>query len=231
MDRRTFLGGAVAGMGLLAGCAGGGGATTQGERAPLTDSSGRTPGPNVPDHDATAGIAAQPRLGNFEGHTIVAFEDPSCTRCRAFERDVVPRIRSNLVDGGSTTMVVRGYPVVYPWGEPACQALEAVYAREPDAFWQLWHHYFDTQPEFDEGNVLDRTETFLAAETSVDAAAVVSNARERTHDSAVQTDLDAGMAAGAGRTTPSLFFFRDGEYVTKAQGSVSYQVVASALGE
>jgi protein-disulfide isomerase len=248
MDRRQFLATAgTAALATLAGCGGTDNESTPADTGGTTDDTndgmgGTTTdggmdgmsadiGPNVPDHEATAGVLAQPRLGNFEGHTVVAFEDPSCPRCRAFEKQVVPEIRSKLVEGGSTTFVARGYPVVYPWGDPAAKALEATYTRDAGAFWSLWEHYYDAQSEFSTDNVLDRTASFLSSETGLDGDSVVAAVENGDADPAVQTDLDAGMAAGAGRTTPSVFVFADGEYVTKVQGSPSYRVIATALGE
>lgn len=190
-------------------------------------------GTPLADHPAAAGIADQPRKGPEPSETdavIVAFEDPSCTRCRAFEQETVPRIEDELVEPGRAAFVFRGYPVVYPWGEPATHALEATYTRNADAFWALKDHYYATQPEFSTDNVLDRTRSFLASETPVDVDAVVDAVETGTTDAAVQADLDAGMEAGAGRTTPHVFLFRDGVYRTKAAGSVSFSVVRNALG-
>lgn len=184
-------------------------------------------------HPAARAIAAQPTRGPDPAEAtgvVVAFEDPSCTRCRAFERDTVPELRAELVDTGQVSLVVRTYPVIYPWGEPAVQALEAAYARDEAAFWGLFDHYFAEQPRFDRDNVLDRTEAWLADNTDLDAAAVVADARNGAYDEAVQTDLRAGKDAGAGRTTPHVFLFRDGEYRTKAAGSVSFDLIRSALG-
>jgi protein-disulfide isomerase len=226
VNRRTFLATAAASAGVgLAGCLGGGAEST------ATAAGGG--GSDLQTHDATTGLADQPSLGPAPGEatgTIVAFEDPSCTRCRAFEQQTVPKIRSDLVEPGTATFVLRGYPVVYEWGKPAVQALEATLARDEEAHWALVDHYFDTQDEFSTGNVLDRTEQFLADETDVDAAAVVGDADAEAYDDQVQADLDAGDAGGADGITPTVFLFRDGTYQTKARGSVSFSVVKGALG-
>jgi hypothetical protein len=239
MHRRDALRstGALALAGL-AGCAGttfGGGGSGDGG-----DGGDGNTGP-IPDHPATAAVASQPHRGDLGGTMVVAFEDPSCPRCKAFEAQTVPRIESNLVEPGLASYVFRGYPVVYPWGDPASHALEATFDRSEDAFWSLASYYFDNQNSsgvaggggsggFSTDNVLERTRQFLNDETAVDGDAVVSDTRDGAFDDAVQTDLDAGEAAGAGRTTPHVFIFDDGEYLTKAQGSVSYDLIASALG-
>lgn len=235
MHRREFLAAGLAASTVLAGCSGSGDGAggDDGDGSGTDGGTGTAAG--VPSHASTADLAAQPRLGPDPAEArglIVAFEDPSCPRCRRFERDIVPQIRSNLVEPGDAAYVFRGYPVVYEWGEPATRALEATYDRSPDAFWSLVAHYFDEQDAFRSAGVdrvYPRTREFLAANTDFDAEAVVEDAERGAFDPAVQSDLDAGMAAGAGRTTPHVFLFRDGEYRTKAAGSVSYETVASVL--
>jgi hypothetical protein len=44
----------------------------------------------------------------------------------------------------------------------------------------------------------------------------------------VETDLSASEAADVSGT-PTVFFFRDGEYRTRATGSVSFEFVTGAL--
>jgi protein-disulfide isomerase len=245
VTRRSVLartGGVVGSLPVLSGCLGrsGGAATSTSTPPPSADATASpttTPSTtadgtgSLPDHPALRAVESQPRLGPdpaTAAAVVVVFEDPSCPRCAAFERDTVPKIRSELVDAGTAAFVSRGYPVVYPWGKPATQALESTYERDADAFWALAEHYFTNQREFDTDNVHAKTRAFLAAETAVDADAVVDDATNRRHDDAVQADLAAGRDAGA-NATPTVFLFRDGEYRTKASGSVSYRLVKNAL--
>lgn len=182
------------------------------------------------EHPAADGLAAQPFDGPGPAEAtavIVAFEDPSCPRCRRFEQETVPKLRENLVDPGHAAFVFRGFPVVYEWGKPAAQALESTYARDEAAFWSLAAFYFDQQPSLGTDNVLEQTESFLA-DVDVDAAAVVGDAREKAHDDAVQVDLDAGNGAGYS-ATPSVALFEDGAFVTTVTGAQSYDVYANAL--
>ncbi len=234
MRRRTFL--SVTACTAVAGCSSdtqsaddGGGGETATDTA--TEEQGTTDGPAA----ALRELDTQPMRGpapEDASGLIVAFEDPSCPRCRVFEQNIVPKIRSNLVDSGRATYVFRGYPVIYPWGEPGTHALEATYGQDSDAFWSLTDHYFENQDEFrgkSAEEVYAKTESFLASETELDAAAVIETAQGESADTAVQTDLSAGRDAGAGRTTPHVFLFRDGEYQTKAAGSVSYETIEAVL--
>ena len=216
MNRRRVLALAGAGIvGSLAGCGGG---------------SGGKSGKPVEEHPAAASLDGLPRQGNLGGHVVLAFEDPSCSRCAAFHENTVPRIRSNIVDEGVGAYVFRTYPVVYQWGKPATQALEATYAHNGGAFWALLDHHFTEQSQFDTDNVLGRTETFLNQSTDLDGSAVVEDARNEVHDDAVRANVSAAEDAGLGRTTPVVLLFRDGEFVQKANGSVSYDLVSEALG-
>lgn len=181
------------------------------------------------NHPAAAGLDSQPRLGDNEENVVIVFEDPSCPTCRRFEENAVSKVESDLVAEGSASLVYRGFPVVYPWGEPANHALEATFDREADAFWALKDYYFDNQSSFDSDNVLDSTAQFLDDETTVDGAAVVEDVRNDAYADAVQTDVDAAEAAGV-VGTPSVFLFKDGEYLTKAAGNVSFEIILTAYG-
>ena len=234
LTRRQTL--AVGGAALvsLAGClgtvGGGGGGGGEGDGSDGMDDTTETT-QSLQSHPAAQGLASQPSLGPADASaTIVAFEDPSCPRCRAFEQNTVPKIRAELVDSGQARFVARTYPVIYEWGGPAVQALEATYARSEESFWGLFEQYFAEQESFSTENVLPQTETWLSENTSLDAGAIVADAAAEAYDDAVQLDLDAGEAASVGRTTPTVFLFRDGEYVTRAGGSVSFELVSSALG-
>lgn len=239
MKRRRFV---ATGMALsIAGCAGGDEADGEsgGDGTDGASNGDAGPATGTPDglasHPAGRDLAVQPRDGPPPGEatgTVVAFEDPSCSRCARFEREVVPELRAELVDPGTVSYVFRGYPVVYAWGDPAARVLEAVHARDAAAHWTLTDHYFENQGDYsgaEPAAVYDRTETFLAEATDLDATAVVDAARSGDADPAVQTDLSAGEAAGAGGTTPHLFLFRDGEFRTKSAGYTGLETIRGVL--
>ncbi|PSP88430.1 hypothetical protein BRC90_07455 [Halobacteriales archaeon QS_4_69_34] len=138
-------------------------------------------------------------------------------------------MESGPITDGELTYIYRNFPYAFPWGEPAMQALEATLARSEPAHWALKAHYFAEQSKFGGGNVLDRTEAFLASETDVDAAAVVADAEAKAFVEAVRTDIDAGEAAGV-VSTPTFYLFDDGQFLTEVRGAQSYDVFASALG-
>jgi protein-disulfide isomerase len=231
--RRAFLAAGAGGLAALAGCTALGGDEGAGDAGdgPATGTATGTRGA-LGGHPAATGLADQPALGPPPADAtavVVAFEDPSCTLCRRFETNTFPTLRSEYIEAGDLSFVFRGYPVVYPWGEPAVQALESTFAASESAFWALKDHYYAEQDAFGTGNVLDRTGTFLAEETDVDAASVVDDARNGRHDAAVQADVEAARAADAGGQTPIFYLFRDGAFRTKVQGPQGADVFAAAL--
>lgn len=181
------------------------------------------------DHPSATGINDQPTLGDRgRDGVIVAFEDPSCPTCRRFNQNTFPQVKSDLVASGDAAYVFRGYPVVYEWGGPATQALEATFDRDPAAIWDLKSFYFDNQGDFSTDTVHERTRTFLNDNTEVDGDAVVTDVNEDAYADAVQTDFDAGQAAGASGT-PTFFLFRDGEYQTKVSGAQDFTIFENVL--
>ncbi|PSP93796.1 thioredoxin [Halobacteriales archaeon QS_4_62_28] len=204
-------------------------ATTGGTLAALTGCAGAENSDAPFDHASTMGIADQPTLGSLDrSGVIVAFEDPSCTTCRRFNQNTFPQIEADLVESGDAAYVFRGYPIIYPWGDPASHALEATLDRDPRAMWALKTHYFDTQDQFSTENVLDRTAQFLTDETEVDGTAVVNDVESDAYADTVQVDLDAGEAAGAS-STPTFYLFRDGEYQTTVSGAQDFTVFENVL--
>lgn len=217
-SRRGFLAaaGAVSAVGVT-GCLGGG-----------NDGGGGTP---LSEHPIGEGLSDWPFLGAdpFEASaTVVALDDPSCPRCAAFHVDTVPEIEANLVqDGGS--FVNRPYPVVYDWGPPAAQSLEAVFDRDEEVFWELQAFYFENQSDFGTGNVLERTEGWLDENTDLDGGAVVEDVRNDEYQDRIQATLDAAEDAEAGQVTPVVYMFRDGELRSVGTGRVSYTTIENAL--
>jgi protein-disulfide isomerase len=197
------------------------------------DTASSSGGQSINSHPAASNLAAQPRLGDLDEsqHTIIAFKDPSCPRCRAFKESTVPEIKRQLIDPNKGAYILRNYPVVYPWGEPASQALEATLERSETAHWKLQNYYYDMQRDLSTENVHGKTQTFLESNTEVTASAVIADVKSDAYSDAVTADINAAERADLDGTTPSILLFRNGQYVTTAAGSISYDVIATALGE
>nr|WP_276657427.1 thioredoxin domain-containing protein [Haloquadratum walsbyi] len=228
MNRRTFITSTGATTMFLTGCLSG-----NNEANSSNDTAGSSGGQSINSHPAASNLAAQPRLGDLDEsqHTIIAFKDPSCPRCRAFKESTVPEIKRQLIDPNKGAYILRNYPVVYPWGEPASQALEATLERSETAHWKLQNYYYDMQRDLSTENVHGKTQTFLESNTEVTASAVIADVKSDAYSDAVTADINAAERADLDGTTPSILLFRNGQYVTTAAGSISYDVIATALGE
>lgn len=183
-------------------------------------------------HAAARDAGNEPTLGPPPGEgkaTIIAYEDPSCHACREFETGPFEKLRTELVEPGDLSFVYRTFPHVQAWAMPATRALEATYAHDAEAFWQLKTYFYEEQGSFSTRNVYSKVDAFLQAETSVDAGVVVADAKAGKHDAAIQSDMAVVEEVGM-KYTPMFFLYRDGEYRSNAVGSQSYSVFKNALG-
>lgn len=206
--------------------------TETGTATPASDSTQSEASVSAISHVAAKNAGNEPTLGPAPGEgkaTIIAYEDPSCPSCREFETGTFPELREKLIEPGDLSFVYRTFPHVQQWAMPATQVLESAYAADAEAFWSLKAHFYEEQGAFSSDNVFSKSQAFLDAETSVDAAVVVEEAKQGKHDAAIQADTKVRKEADV-KYTPTFFMFRDGEYRTKAVGSQSYSVFKNSLG-
>lgn len=179
------------------------------------------------DHPATAGIESVPSIGEESDKRIVAFEDPSCQTCARHSRTAFPDLEEDA-RSGELVYYVRTIPVVRDWSRAACNALFATHDREAEAFWTLSEAYYEGQSGTNTENVYERTRGYLE-DTSVDAEAVVEDARQERFDGEVNANMSAMRDADVG-ATPTFFLFDENGFVTSTSGPRSYDVFATALG-
>lgn len=218
MDRREFVASVAAlSSAGVTGCLGGGGENDDGDTVPLSS------------HPISEGLDEQPSIGSSDAPTaVVAFEDPSCHSCHRFETNVLPTMREEMIDTGDTRFYYRLFTQpVQAWGTGASKALEATYARDEDAFWELKNFYYD-EFDFTTDDVLPRTQEFLS-DTDVDGDSVIESARNGEFDDAVESDKEVGGRAEV-RGTPTFFLVDDDEVVAQVVGPQSTSVFRNALG-
>lgn len=180
------------------------------------------------DHPATAGIEDVPRIGEDSEKRIVAFEDPSCPTCAQHSRTAFPDLEEDARNG-ELVYYMRNIPVVEPdWSRPACNALFSTHDRDEEAHWTLLNSYYEGQRQTNAENVLSRTESYLE-DTSVDAEAVVDDARQERFDDKVNANTSAMRDADV-RATPTFYLFDSDGFVTEASGARGYNTFSTALG-
>lgn len=99
----------------------------------------------------TINIEGQPTLGYQKAPIhIVVFEEPKCSNCRLFNRQVLPQIKKELIDTRKATYTV--IPVSFlPGSLPAAMALLCAYHQDPgypnpELFFLFLDYLFEHQP-------------------------------------------------------------------------------------
>lgn len=204
----------------LTGCLGGGSAGGEG--------GGGGGSTSFEDHPATAGIDSVPSIGEGSERQIVAFEDPSCPTCARHSRRAFPTLEEDANEG-RLVYHMRNIPVVHPeWSRPACNALFATQERDAETYWTLLNSYYEGQGGTNAENVYERTRGYLEG-TSVDAEAVVEDARQERFDGEVNANLSAARDSDV-RATPTFYLFDSDGFVTSTSGARGYNTFSTALG-
>lgn len=210
--RRRFLAATVAGLAGSAGC---------------TALSGSDGPADLRSHPATADLDSQPTLGPDPGDAeavAVAFLSTSCSLCAGFENGALPEMRRKLVEEGRLSFVYRESTESLTG-----QVLEAVHARDEDAFWALHDHLYANFLEMQDKGSFTVAMSYLREESSFDADAVLEAATTDVHENAVRTDVAAAYEADVDGEI-GIVCFREGEYRTTVTTPHSYDVFATALG-
>lgn len=184
------------------------------------------------DHPATRELGREPTIGDYPDETgaiIVEFQDVSCEVCAEFDAKTFPELYANLIQPGKATFVSRDFPHTQEWTHPATHALDATYARDHGAYWELKSRYYAHQHEYTMDNIYSRTRRWLADHTTLDPEAVLRDVRGEAYAGAVERDESVKQDAGV-NGTPTFFLFRDGEYRTKLRGNQDYKVFENSLG-
>ncbi|WP_266081780.1 DsbA family protein [Haladaptatus caseinilyticus] len=185
-----------------------------------------------PNHSSARGVFDEPTRGPVpfsNKGTLIVFEDPSCPNCLHFEKETYPKLKRNYIDKGDLSLVYRSFPVVEKWGVDATHALEAVYLKNEQSFWNLKKYYFDNQDQFDTDNIFDKTKRYLEKNTSLNGEEIIRNAESKAVKANINEDLTVGKRAGI-RGTPTFFAFRSERYITEIIGRQSYSIFKNVLG-
>jgi protein-disulfide isomerase len=77
--------------------------------------------------------------------TIIEFGDYQCPSCRAFWREVEPRLRKEYVDTGKVKLVFADFPLVQIHPEAMLAAMAVDCAGDQDKYWQYHDKLFREQ--------------------------------------------------------------------------------------
>jgi len=89
----------------------------------------------------------QPVIGEKDAPvTMVVFSDFSCPHCAIFDKTVLPKIKSELVDTGKAKLYFMNFPFINNSSTVAASASEAVYKQNPKEFYKFYRGVYDLQP-------------------------------------------------------------------------------------
>jgi protein-disulfide isomerase len=144
--------------------------------------------------------------------TIVEYSDFQCPFCKRGYDTIEQQVLKQY--DGKVKFYFKNYPLPFhPWAQPAAIAAECAKMQKPEAYWKLYHAYFEHQGEVNPQNVKDKGVEYLQG-SGIDMAKwndCYDNKKSLDKVNAQQTE-----GAGLGVTgTPA--FFINGRMLVGAQ--------------
>jgi len=92
--------------------------------------------------------------------TIVEYSDFQCPFCKRGYDTIETQVLKQY--DGKVKFYFRHYPLPFhPWAMPGAIAAECAKVQKPEAFWQLYHSFFDHQGDVNPTNVKEKATEFL----------------------------------------------------------------------
>lgn len=186
--------------------------------APIPSAAAPTPAGPDPERDyGIAAPASAPSRGSSNAQIVIqSFSDFQCPFCSR----VLPTVEQIMQQyGNQVRFVWRNYPLPFHTdAHLAAEAAQEVYAQRGDAgFWAYHDLLFANQRALGRAEL----ETYAQQMGGVDMTRFRSALDSRTHQAAVDADIQAVAASGARIGTPS--FFINGRLVQGAQPFPAFQ--------
>ena len=91
---------------------------------------------------------------------IVEYSDFQCPFCKRGYDTIEQQVLKQY--DGKVKFYFRNFPLSFhPWAQPAAIAAECAKMQKPDAYWKLYHAYFEHQGEVNPQNVKDKAVEYL----------------------------------------------------------------------
>ena len=92
--------------------------------------------------------------------TIVEYSDFQCPFCKRGYDTVEQQVLKNY--DGKVKFYFRHFPLSFhPWAEAAAVAAECAQMQKPDAYWKLYHAFFENQQAVNPQNVKEKAQEYL----------------------------------------------------------------------
>ncbi len=154
---------------------------------------------------------------------FVMWGDFQCTFCGRFEKQTLPRLRTEYVDTGKVKIVWRNFA---NYGQESTDSAIAAYcAGEQDKFWEYHDTLYRNQNGYNNGAFAASRLNQFAEDLSLDAALFQSCLTRPKYDAVLSADYSVGRGQGV-TGTPG--FFLNGQYVAGAQPYEAFAAIIEA---
>jgi len=163
------------------------------------------------------GVDDDPSLGDAQAKvTIIEFGDYQCPSCRAFWREVEPRLKKDYISTGKARLVFRDFPIVQIHPESIMAAMAVDCAIDQGKYWQYHDKVFLEQDKQGEDLVRFTANDLKkwAKDLKLDPAAFGACLDSQKYKEEVLNDKADGDGVGI-QGTPT--FFINGHVIGGAQ--------------
>ncbi len=110
---------------------------------------------------AKINLKDEPLIGAKDAKvTIVEYSDFQCPFCKRGYDTLEQQVLKEY--DGKVKIYFKHFPLSFhPWAQPAAVAAECAKMQKPDAFWKLYHSFFEHQGEVNQQNVKDKATEYL----------------------------------------------------------------------
>jgi protein-disulfide isomerase len=152
--------------------------------------------------------------------TIVEYSDYQCPFCTKGYTTLETQVLKEY--GDKVKFYFKNYPLPFhPWAEPAAIAAECALQQKPDAYWQMYHKFFENQKDVNPQNVKDKAWEFVA-DKGLDKAKFDACYDGKQTQALVKAEIAEGQSLGV-TGTPS--FVINGRLLVGAQPFEQFKAV------
>ncbi|WP_040984345.1 thioredoxin domain-containing protein [Oceanobacillus jeddahense] len=137
------------------------------------------------EFDEAPSTEGQPTYGDSDAPvTVVEFGDYKCPGCKVWDESIFPQLEADYIDNGDVQFSYVN--VLFHENESvlASLAAEAVYAQNPEAYWDFHHALFEDQPENQQAVwvTTDKIEEIADGIEEIDTEALMEDVEEALAD-------------------------------------------------
>ncbi len=144
--------------------------------------------------------------------TIVEYSEFQCPYCKRGYDTIETQVLKQY--DGKVKFYFKHFPLAFhPWAMPAAIGAECAKTQKPEAYWKLYHSYFEHQAELNPGNVKDKSVEYLK-DSGIDMAKWTDCYDKKGTQDKVTAQQTEGQGLGV-TGTPA--FFINGRMLVGAQ--------------